>query len=65
MPALLEAGSPASLQGFINDEREDRFAQPGGVPVDDDGGEQIEACQALRALERFRIKTACSECRPC
>ena len=22
MPALLEAGSPASLQGFINDERE-------------------------------------------
>ena len=42
----------------------DRFAQPGGVPVNDDGGEQIEACQALRALERFRIKTACSECRP-
>ena len=25
----------------------DRFAQPGCVPVNDDGGEQVEACHAL------------------
>ena len=25
----------------------DCFAQPGGVPVDDDGGEQVEACHAV------------------
>ena len=33
----------------------DRFAQPGGVPVDDDGGKQVEACHAVVPAFRAAI----------
>ena len=33
----------------------DRFAQPGGVPVDDDGGKQVEACHAVVLAFRAAI----------